>query len=108
MTFVDSGAMDETKARTQGAPIAALSGRLRTPHWAVQRGRATQPSFCESFLLREGRKLRGEALPAGQRPVERDLLCRSKSDRHNRHPWEDAAQPHETHRRGEAREREPP
>src|SRR2546430_17686045 len=34
--------MGECAARTQGAPIAGLSGRLRTRPRAAQRGRATQ------------------------------------------------------------------
>src|SRR5258708_40331949 len=37
--------MDKHEARTQGAPVAELWGRLRTPHRADQRGQAARASF---------------------------------------------------------------
>jgi len=45
MTFVDPGAIGECDARTQGAPIAELSARLRTRQRAAERGRAAHRSF---------------------------------------------------------------
>jgi hypothetical protein len=42
MTFVDPGVVGECDARTQGGTIVPLSGRLRTPQRAAERGRATQ------------------------------------------------------------------
>jgi hypothetical protein len=46
-----TGAMGVAIARTQGAPIAVLSGRLRTPQRGVQRGRAAQPLFRQTLLV---------------------------------------------------------
>ena len=42
MKFVDPGVIGECAARTQGGPIVALSGRLRTRQRAAERVRATQ------------------------------------------------------------------
>src|SRR5712691_8344760 len=43
--------MGECEARTQGAPIGALSGRLRTTHRADQRGQAARASSREELVL---------------------------------------------------------
>jgi peptide/nickel transport system substrate-binding protein len=43
-----SGCDGWCESRTQGAPVAALSGRPRTQSRAAQRGRAAPASFCES------------------------------------------------------------
>ncbi len=45
MTTRRRGAMAACEARTQGAPIAALLARLRTPHRAGKRGPAARASF---------------------------------------------------------------
>src|SRR6266852_4757592 len=62
----------------------------------------------ERRLAHDGRKPRGEAHPARQGSIERNLLRRSKRGQHKRRDQEEVPQPHEMHRRGERRWTEPP
>ena len=48
MTFRHEDTMGMRKTRTQGAPIAALLGRLRTTYGADQRAVAAEISFSSS------------------------------------------------------------
>src|SRR5260221_10555683 len=50
--------MGECEARTQGVPIAALSGRLRTQRRSGQRGQSARASFRKELLNTAGLRLR--------------------------------------------------
>jgi cytochrome c oxidase subunit II len=57
--------MGEREARTQGAPIAALWGRLRTTHRAAQRGRAARASFRKGLITLPAALLAALTVAAG-------------------------------------------
>src|SRR5437763_1174026 len=69
-----TGALGVAIARTQGAPIAVLSARPRTPQRGVQRGRAAQPLFRQALL---GGRNPGDPV----RPRERDASHRRRLHR---------------------------
>jgi hypothetical protein len=50
MTLRRRAALGMRKARTQGAPVAALRARLRTMHGAAQCCTAAEVSFFNSLL----------------------------------------------------------
>jgi len=60
MTLRRPGALGAREARTQGARVAALRARPRTPPRAAQRGRVGSASFCEG-LLASGARPAGDA-----------------------------------------------
>src|SRR3954452_16021662 len=65
-----AGGVGECSARTQGASIALLSGRLRTRRCAAQRGRAAQ-SLIPVRLLGRREVVQQRALLVQVRPVPR-------------------------------------
>jgi hypothetical protein len=64
MTFVDPDAIGECDARTQGGPIVALSGRLRTRQRAAECARATQSLIVWEPLRAKGLRVRERCVDA--------------------------------------------